>query len=382
MRMILSALICAAMLGPSVACDRHHMNGPHFNLSFPFWHHGSHLVWTRDGKRFDMRFQGTQTFTDDDHDLISLSDGGSLRITVYEGWHGTTFEAKGRANGIIERTFQGKAGDSAEAKAWLASVLPEFIRQRGVDAEARALRVLAKQGFDGPQGLLAEIARINSDEVQRRYYESWFDGGKPEPSMVVRALDQAGRGIESDYELASLLIHLAEKKPPQDSIQVACAETARHIDSDYELRRTLKALLGMGKPSADLARAIAISAEGIDSDHERGGLVQDLAKATDSKSFPMERVLGLVGGIDSDYERHHALRSILARGPLDTDSLALVIQCAGKMDSDFEKASCLLDVLEHQKVVGVAKESFTHATEKIDSEYERNRVFTALAKRG
>jgi hypothetical protein len=56
---------------------------------------------------------------------------------VQEGARLALFEARGLAGGRIERLFNGKTADRAEARSWLASILPEVWREARLEALAR-----------------------------------------------------------------------------------------------------------------------------------------------------------------------------------------------------------------------------------------------------
>ena len=70
-------------------------------------------------------------------------------------------------------------------------------------AEGRVARILKAKG---PAGVFAEIALIEGSWAKRVYFTELLNSPGLDAGTVRQALEQAGREIESDFELASLLI--------------------------------------------------------------------------------------------------------------------------------------------------------------------------------
>lgn len=331
-----------------------------------------HWSWSDNG-RLKIHASGDIQFASDDSDLASLSEGGVLEITVRDKGTSNTFKARGKGHGQIERQFNGRDGNTPEAKAWLASVLLDVIRQCGFGAESRAKRILEKDGVDA---LIQEIHRIESSYIQRSYCQALLQSPKADPASIKRLVHQVGADMDSDYELASLLVQVGERNLGEP-VALACAQVATQVDSDYERHRALKALLAT-EPSEALSRAILNSGQGIDSDYEKSGLIQDLCQAGSANPFPLEPALELAKGMDSDYERGRVLGALQQRVKPQGPALAKLIRCAGEMDSDYEIAKCLLQVAQGQKLEGEAREAYLQVAKKMDSDHEVGRVLKAL----
>ncbi len=80
------------------------------------------------------------------------------------------FEARER-NGAIERKFfvDGKQVGSDEGRKWLATFLPEMLRNMAVNADRRVARQLAK---GGPALVLDEISKTESAFAKSVYLRS------------------------------------------------------------------------------------------------------------------------------------------------------------------------------------------------------------------
>ncbi len=97
---------------------------------------------------------GDVEFTDDESDVKSISSGGWFVVDRRVGGIGgffasdaKRFEARER-NGAVERKFfvDGRELGADEGRKWLATFLPEMLRNMAVNADRRVARQLAKGG--------------------------------------------------------------------------------------------------------------------------------------------------------------------------------------------------------------------------------------------
>jgi hypothetical protein len=128
------------------------------------------------------------------------------------------------------------------------------------------------------------------------------------------ALPHGSEGIDSDYELAELLL-----STPASSIEAAPQayfDAARTIGSDYERRRVLSAHaarrgLGPGR----IGTVAALTAD-MASDYERAEVLLALAAHQRLTGQGRESVLEAARRIGSDHERGRVLSALLETGAL------------------------------------------------------------------
>ena len=105
------------------------------------------MVRTENGKTLKVQGKGRVEFTDDDTDVKSLEPGGSFSIETAGGWFPSSttswFEVTAAKDGSQSRTYRidGKAVSEAEGRKWLASVLPEVVRELASGAEVPVARI-------------------------------------------------------------------------------------------------------------------------------------------------------------------------------------------------------------------------------------------------
>ncbi|HXW08362.1 MAG TPA: M56 family metallopeptidase [Vicinamibacterales bacterium] len=338
------------------------------------------FTWSDGKARIEVSYNGTVEFTDDDADVKSLSPGGWLRIRE-GGWvAGRTVEFTADASGTLSRRYwtgRTERPFEPEGRQWLAGKLPRIIRQSGLGARGRVERILRSQGVPG---VLAEVSLIEGSWGKRLYLTELLQAAPADPQTATQVLAQAGREIDSDFELASFLISSANRLLLDDQSRRAYFEVARSIDSDFELRRVCSSVLKGGPLAPDLLATLLDTSTAIGSDFEAASLLVDVVKAQPLDARTRPSFFKALAGIDSDFE-HRRVLTALARSTPDEATTAAMLESAGTIGSDFEQASLLLEIAGQQPIEGVLRAPFFKAVEGLDSSFERGRVLKAVAGR-
>lgn len=338
------------------------------------------FMWSNDGEKLEVNYRGEIEFTDDDSDVKSPTPDGWLRIkeSGRNGAHAIEFRADAPGQigrkfwiGTAERPFE------PEGRKWLSQILPRFIRQSGIGAEARARRIYKAKGA---QGVLGEISVIEGSWAKRIYFTELLKTPGLDPRAVHQAFDQAGREVESDFELASLLIS-SDHLLTGDATRKAFIEAARSIDSDFEMRRVYSSALKRGTLTPVVLAALLESSTAIGSDFEQASLLIDVAKMQSLSDATRTPFLKAVATIDSDFEQRRVLSSVVARGDLSPAILGAALDSAAGIGSDFEVATLLLEVVKSRSIEGELRGPFFRAVDSIGSDFERGRVLQAAATR-
>jgi beta-lactamase regulating signal transducer with metallopeptidase domain len=350
------------------------------NVSVSTGRRRGNYSWSNNGDKLEVSYEGDVEFTDDDSDVKRLSPGGFLKLSDggWFGGRGVEFRADASGNitrrfrvGIVEKPYE------PEGRAWLSRMLPRFIRQTGIGAEARVVRIMKAKG---PAGVLGEVTLIDGSWAKRIYLSELLKTPSLDPNIVRQALTHAGREIDGDYELAQLLIG-ARHLLAGEATQKAYFDAARSIQGDYELHRVLSAGLKAGPVSPALLASILVTALEIQGDYEMGQLLQEIAKlqpldATTRRPFFM--ALETVGGA---YERGRVLQALTDRGDLSPDMLASMLQISAGTRSDYEQAQFLARLARQRPIDATLRVPFFSALDTVSSSYERGRVLQVVAKR-
>lgn len=340
------------------------------------------LKISRDNCELEVDLNGEVTFTDDEADIASLSAGGDLEIEETRGRSSRRLVVEAGSGGALERTWYVDRREQpfdAAARAWLGDIILVLFRRAGLQATERAERILARHGVEG---LLEEIEQIPSDYTAGRYYAVLLSQPDLDPETVRRVVRQAAREIDSDYELARILITVAESQPLDESVQAAYVEAAGSIDSDYEQKRVLATILDREGLSPEVAQAMLRSATQISSDYELASLLVGLVESGKLDDGVTEDFFRAVATIDSDYEQRRVIDAALKQGWRDQRFLDQALQAAREIGSDYELAQLLIDVADLYPLERQIPAAYLAAAGSIDSDYELSRVLTKLVERG
>ena len=295
------------------------------------------FTWSDGKQKLEVKYEGKVEFTDDDSDVKTLSPGGVLRIRE-GGWTSSrTVEFEADASGTVRRRYWEGMSEKPfvpDGKAWLAQALPRIIRQTAFGAEGRVARILKAKG---PAGVFAEIALIDGSWAKRVYFTELLKSPGLDAATVRQALEQAGRQIESDYELASLLIS-SDRLLVDEATRRAYFEAAASIQSDYEMRRAYSSALKRGPVPSDVLAGVLAASIGIESDYEEAELLVQIARLQPLDASTRGPFLKALATIDSDYECRRVISAVVRADP-SPETLATMLDPSIAIDSDFEQAS-------------------------------------------
>ncbi len=343
------------------------------------------MTYQNNGENLEVRYDGSDLeFTDDDMDVKRLSPGGLLRIKnggFLSGiFMGRTVEFSADADGNITRRYWVGSSErpfNPEGRQWLAQVLPHFIRQSGMGAPARVARIVKARG---PAGVLAEISQIEGSWAKRVYFNELLKS--PLDAATARqVLVQAGREIDSDFELASLLIQASDKLLVDEGTRQAYFDAARTIQSDFEMHRVYAAALKRGPVAPALLASILAASRDIGSDFEEATLLIQIAKLQPLDNTTRAPFFDALATVGSDFEHRRVLSAVAERTDLTPEVTAAMLASGSNVHSDFELASLLLQIVKQQPIEGSLRAPFFRAIDSIDSPFERGRVLQALARR-
>ena len=338
------------------------------------------FTWSNGTEKLQVNYRGAIEFTDDDTDVKSISPGGHLRIREGGVFSSRTVEFRADASGALERRYWVGSSEKPfepEGREWLARALPRFIRQTGLGAAGRVARILRNGGVEA---VLAEIALIEGSWARRIYYGELLKSDTLDERAIELILGRVGADLESDFELATLLIGSADRLLINETARKAYFNAARTIGSDFEMRRVYSSALEKGPVSADVLAGILDASVAIEGDFEAASLLIQIARlqALDPHTAPL--FFKVLAGVASDFEHRRVLGELVSGGAATPETVAGALDSALEIASDFEQASLLLALLKHYSIEGV-RAPFFRAVDTIDSPFERGRVLQAAARR-
>ena len=338
------------------------------------------VSWESAGCSVDMRSKGDVKFATDLSQVLSISRGGYFEITERVDGMKRHYEATPRAGGGLDEEYSVNGSIrplDAAGKAWVRSVILELERHSGFAAEWRVGEILRKSGVDG---VLAEVATLSSDYVQRRYLNVLLDSASLNDGQVRRLLQTAGKGMESDYELASLLISLGKKGYVKPSTSEEYVNAASTLQSDYERRRALSALLKVPGLDRSVFKTILDVASNISSDYELASLLIEMGPNGLSTPELRNAYFKAASSLSSDYEHRRAFSALVKSPELSKELLSAILKSATDISSDYELASLLVEIAGRHELDGELRDAYIRAADGISSDHDHRRALSALIK--
>jgi len=331
------------------------------------------------GTSLSMKVDGAIEFTDDDHDVKSLSPGGHFRMEEGTWLSGRTYDVKADLAGNLTKTYSVgstvKPLDS-DGQAWLQTLLPQMIRDSGVGAGPRVARIL-RQG--GPPAVISEIRLIHSDGSKRNYLEQLIS----QATLNTEQLREAAkliRGISSDGDKAQVLIDVDEKYFSSE-LRPEFFEAVESISSDGDKRRVLSDILKKDAGSTDTLFSVARAAKHISSDGDKAEVLIEMASSYRENGGIGAAYFEAVKSISSDGDHARVLLAVLAAHGDDRDTVASVLGSAEKISSDGDKARVLKEAAGRYSDDDIIRKAFISAANSISSDGDHQQVLLALIHR-
>jgi beta-lactamase regulating signal transducer with metallopeptidase domain len=335
---------------------------------------------TRNGwTSLDLRIDGTIEFTDDDHDVKSLSPHGHFRLEEGTWLSKRVYDVKADSAGHLTKMYSvgwaAKPLDD-EWRAWLGSLLPQLIRDSGIGAGPRVARIL-RQG--GPQAVLAEIGLIHSDGSRRVYLEQLLSQATLNTTQLTEAAKLI-REISSDGDKAQVIVTVDEKYFTAE-LRPDLFEAAESIRSDGDKRRVLSDFVKKDAASADTLVSTAKAAEHISSDGDKAEVLIEMAEPYSAGDTFRGTYFDAVNSISSDGDHARVLSELLERHGDDRDTLARVLRSAERISSDGDKARVLEEAVSRYGEDELVRKAFFEAANSISGDGDHQRVLVALVHR-
>jgi hypothetical protein len=344
--------------------------------------------------------------------VARLADGAKLTIKTRQG--GTTRRAvfHGKQGAIARHYYvNGKSRPfNAEARQWLADVIPQILRDSAIHAKARVARIL-KRG--GPKAVLREIAKINDGYARSVYIRTLARSGSFKPPIVngmiaaagsinsgyskeralaaiyktqhprgdqLTVLLEAGVGMDSGYETSRLLQLVTTTMPMNAATLNAWFKMAASIGSDYEARRAFSALLARPHLSpAVTERIIATAAKNLDSAYALQTTLSDAAAHLHGSSDAVAAYCKAARHIGSSYGKREALLALLKHAKLHQADYLCVLNAAAGIGSGYDRATVLMQAARQMPRDPKLTNRYRAIAKTIGDNYERDQAESAIS---
>ncbi|MGQ0649269.1 MAG: M56 family metallopeptidase [Gemmatimonadaceae bacterium] len=339
------------------------------------------VLWKTGGCEIEINARGRFRLAPTLDDLQSIAGGGYFELREDDGSTEREVRITTGADGRLTHDYkvnnQRRAWD-ADGAAWFKRVVVALDRRTAWAADVRIPALLQQGGVDA---VLAEIELMEGDYARRIYFTRLAATATLTSAQLTRVIESAGNKIESDYEMAELLI-AASKQPSFDNrAQLALATAASRIRSSYEKRRAFTALLARDGLSTATVGAMLAGTRNMESDYELAELLIEVSRRYAIQPTTRQYYFDALATIESDYEYRRVLSALLRSAPLPAEQVQHILRHAGANMGGYELAELLVAMTRAASRLDLpTATAVLIAMRSVDSDYERARVMKEMVR--
>ena len=303
------------------------------------------------GRCTEAALIGKALFSTDETRIAQLSPGGFMRLRERTASEDRSMTAVPTGDGSVSytATLNGRAVPFDNVMvSWVGRVLPEVLREAGINVPERVARLRAQGGVPA---VLEAIARIHSSGSKRLHYEELIKKGAPlSASDAERIAEQAGRDLTSSGDLSSVIQMLPRSAVQSPGARRAIAGALSRIQSSGDKASTLEVLAPNADP--DLLIILARAAEDLPSSGDKANfLIAAAAEFLTPRNDALRNAFfHAAATVPSSGDLANVLIDALPYGHADPQVAALVVQTSNGIASSGDVANVLID-LASQRVL-------------------------------
>ena len=345
--------------------------------------HDGYQTWTASWSggecNIDVHSSGKVRLNPEAAEIESITPGGFFEVNERNGDTLRRLRVEPSTNGQLSYTYRVNGQQQefdAAARAWFSNFLVGLERFTGFAADSRVSSLLRK---GGPQAVLDEIGKLQSDYVKQVYFSKLFENAILPGPMLVKVLDEARNEISTDYSLAQVLLTITQRYDLNDEAQrTAFLNGANKLNTDYEHSRVLIELLKRPNLSLQILRAALESARTISTDYEKSRILATLAGMSTFDESEINTYLDLASSIGADYEHSRSLMALIEHQKLSSAAISQILKSASTIGTDYEKSRILLAVDQSNNFDEKQIAMYLSLVDSVGTDYERSRDLLAL----
>lgn len=343
---------------------------------------GKTTISVKNGKRhsFSLEYEGEITLSDDDKDVIAISNGGYMEIKKSAfGSRRRIFMESDNNGRLIKKYYIGSSEEpfANEGKAWLAEVLPDVLRSSTLAAKQRVDRFYT-QG--GTTAVLREVDLIDSDYVKSAYIKLLLDKN-PKNSDLISILRVVGSDINSDHHQAQILKHNTKAFLTSDATTAAYIEATGKINSDHHQSDVLKRSIRDGDISEAQMKSLFAITKNINSDHHKASVLREVMKNRSLSNENIELLISASRDINSDHHKAQVLKTALATAELSKSGYSAFLRSMSDISSDHHCASVLSELLDNKLDSNSLGELLELAHDNMSSDHHQATVLKKVVQK-
>jgi len=328
---------------------------------------------------FNVNFKGDIKVAEDDKSITSISEGGFLEIEKKTFGNSRKLNIYPNSSGTL--VYEYKEGSSKinfepNGRKWMEEILPDVIRNTGIDIEGRVKRIYTNNGING---ILNEIKSIESDFVASKYYRVLITQVSLTDSEFKLAIIALSNTVSSDFEKSNVLSSVSTFYISDNALTEAYLTTVSALSSDFEKSKVLKNLEIENLTENQLINYLHTTST-INSDFEKSGVLRYVLskKVLTENTFLL--TIKVNDDINSDFEKSKNYEVMLSKSP-NENILTEIFNAARNINSDFEKGNVLKNAADNIKPSSTSLDAYFQAINSMNSDFEHAGVLKAIIKK-
>jgi len=299
------------------------------------------------GSQFNIEYEGEFTLSDDDKDIIAITNGGFFEIKKSSFGNRRRVLIESEGNGKLNKRYYVGGSQKPyipDGGNWLAEILPEVVRSTTIGAKSRVARFYKKGGV---KGVMTEINQINSDFIKSKYFELILDY-KLSTNELVTVIEQAGNQIKSDHYLAEILNSNQTAFLANNQTINAYIEASGNLKSDHYLTQVLKQVINDKSITDSQLESLLKISQNIKSDHYLTQVLLEIMDNRTLNSKNIEKIINLSRDISSDHYKTEVLKKVVNEKDIPTSSYDSLIATINDINSDFYTTEVVKELLKNK----------------------------------
>jgi len=331
--------------------------------------------WNRENTKISAN--GDIEFNDDFTAVASISDGGYLKISMVSFGMKRKLYASSEDGRVVYRYFEGNKEVDFEPKGreWMRKILPDIIRNSGLDLENRVNKIYKKKGVNG---FLSELEETDSDYFRSRMVSYLLQNNSLEKVELQSLIREFPYRIDSDYELSQIYKKYNSVFLQDAEVSVDFFNSLAELSSDYELSQVLKSVYKRNElDNANFTLFIG-TLDDISSDFEKSNIIKLALHNKQLTDEQLNVLLDKVEEISSDFEKSRIIKSLLNGAALSSKSLDNIIELTHGLSSDFETTQIIGLLINGGLLNKTNLHEFNKLLEEISSDYSYTQILNQL----
>ena len=346
-KMLLSYVLLAFMVFQPVNVSAQKSSKKSYSINTSSKNGKSTIHVKDNGKDFKIEYEGEFTISNDDKDIVAISNGGFIEITKTSFGNRRRVVIESDRNGnLIRKYYVGRSEKdyNPDGKAWLAEILPEIVRTTAIAAESRVERFYKKGGANA---VLSEIREMDSDYVKAAYFRILLHYNL-NTNELTALLNAAGNEIKSDHYLSGILRENQKAFLTNSQTITAYINATKSIESDHYVTGVLKEVISDSSISDNQMDSLLEISKSVKSDHYMTQILSEVMDKRDLNSQNIAKIISLSKDIQSDHYKTQVLKKVIHKNGLPKNAYSAFIGTLEDVQSDHYVSEVIMELFENK----------------------------------